>query len=111
MADRLNDALNRAMERRTFLGRAAATALGVIAASFGFATPAVATYTVQCCNLCRPYSQYCFGCACTWSWQCVTSTGRYYKCIECHDSATNCGSNCAGVYCSTVQLERCCAPG
>ncbi len=82
-----------AIDRRRFLRRVGASALGAIGGLIGLPGLAHAYYDVYCCHLCNPNSGTCTGCACTWCWACTFDT-HDYACCECHSDTSNCGAGC-----------------
>jgi hypothetical protein len=110
MTDKLVILLAEAIDRRSFLRRAGATALGVVAALLGVPMVALAYYPYGCCNLCQPRSQSCSNCACTWCWTCIYGSHQM-QCCECHRDPDYCGSGCSNVICSYVNVGSVAAAG
>jgi hypothetical protein len=96
--------------RRRFLGKLGAAALGSFGMLFGLSTNALAYYDYACCHLCfQPGPATCSGCA--WCWTCLSGS-NYWQCCECHEPAGNCNSStCDGVVRSWATFQHCCAPG
>ena len=88
------------VDRRAFLRRLGASAVGGLMLLLGIASPALGYYNCQCCLLCRPCSTApCTPCACVWAWTCY-SGGKLWRCVECHGDTSYCGSQCLNVVCS-----------
>lgn len=108
--ERLYELAAEITDRRRFLGKLGAAALGGFGMFLGFSTNAFALVSYACCNLCfSPGPASCSGCA--WCWTCLQGS-NFWHCCECHNPATNCGSpGCAGITNSYAIFEHCCAPG
>ncbi len=99
--------LSALIDRRAFLRRVGAAALGAVAALVGTPGLALALYNVYCCHLCQPNSGSCSNCACTWCWMCTYNLTHDYSCCECHRDNDYCLSGCSNVPCSyAVYLGR-----
>ena len=115
--EKLAKHIGRAFDRRGFLGRLGAGAVGVVGGMFGFAHAAKAAPTdpsggcshnpVLCCCLCYnvPVPSTCSGpISCTWTWTCC-SNGWEYMCVEgftdsgCHPPQGECHPSveCSGI--------------
>jgi len=98
-SEKIIQRLAKAMDRRSFLGKAGASALGTLMALLGVSS-ASALYTYKCCHLCRSPSPSCNNCACVWCWICPHSDGKNYQCCECHTNTSYCDAGCSNVNCS-----------
>lgn len=108
---RILEKLNRALSRRSALGKITSSCTAVALAILGLAQPASA-FTVFCCTLCS--STLCTNmnpppvCAGTWCWLCAwknhpIGTCRLIECFECYNSnaPSTCFNNCnnTGAFC------------
>lgn len=85
--------------RRGFLAGVAGVGLATAAAMFGRATPAYATVSAGCCNLCFSSSGSHTMAACEtgryYVWSCAYGGSNYLFCYCCEHGTT--GDNCNGV--------------
>lgn len=86
--DKLTEGLAKQLDRRTFLIRVGAGAIGALAALMGLPKNAAAAQ-YACCGLCVAYSSSCTGCYCQWSWYCCDGH-HLYKCKECYRGSCSC---------------------
>lgn len=101
MTNELMQGLEKAADRRGFLGQAAAAAAALVAGVFGFSKKAEALVSYRCCTLCFSPSG-CSSCACWWSWACCMTGGcPCYYCKECYSAGYSCNGSCTGVKCSS----------
>lgn len=100
MSKKLVEMLEKTVDRRAFLSKAAAACTAFTAGLVGFARPARAHYRhVYCCHLCTVDCPSTYSCACWWSWTCCHSGNTVY-CRECFYSSSSCGNHCNGIRCS-----------
>jgi len=105
-SEKIIQRLAKAMDRRSFLGKAGAGALGTLMALLGFPQDVSAHYIhYKCCHICNSNSSSCGSCACTWCWRCCYN-GQNIRCCECYSyNQPNCGIGDCPAYCSWTYVE------
>jgi hypothetical protein len=101
-------AIERALDRRSFLRKLMATTGALLAGVLGIPRDTKAAHLVLCCHLCvlpgscAPYNPA--NCGAQWYWTCCYNN-RLRKCFECFaPPATDCtGLPCNGVICSKAE--------
>jgi len=105
--EKLAERLAQEIDRRSFVKRLGAGAVGTLLALMGV-TPAAAERTVpafvSCCDTCNPPQGSCSGCYCQWCWQCSDcAVGGTYRCCECYSRTESCIGDCPAI-CSSVKF-------
>ncbi len=97
--DKIFDLAAQMVDRRKFLAKLGAGALGSIGIMLGLSTKALALYSYECCNLCNPAnSPNCCGGQCAWCWTCYS--GVWWQCCECYQPGYPCNGTCGHTICS-----------
>jgi hypothetical protein len=91
--------IDKKLRRRKLLAGISSLATAAVLAVLPF-RPAAALVDYLNCNLCQ-WPGSCPSCACSWCWANCYNHEMLY-CCECHDTTSNCGTDCADVNCSFV---------
>jgi hypothetical protein len=91
--------------RRRFLAGVGASGLATAGVVFGFATPASALVSYQCCNLCCSPSHTLSECesGSYYVWECTTSGGYLY--CNCCEHGNPCSYGCNTYHYSSAQCQ------